>query len=170
MSTSFGRMHKSTGLKPSVVLLLMFAAAAWCPVRSESHVAVGCPITSATPAERSCVPSASHLRESVSSLSIAKRKPRFGDMYECYIIVDVAYTLAGEDDQEQLDCDEVIPLLAQAKYGHVAFEPAFELFLYDDEGVRYIVYVSSNCRYLRIDSNYFTLSRSRARRLKSWLW
>ena len=72
--------------------------------------------------------------------------------------------------QLQLDRDEVLPLLAQAKYGHTAFEPAYELFLYDDEGVRYIVYVSSNCRHLRIDSNYFTLSRSRARRLKSWLW
>ncbi len=169
MSTLFGHLHKSLGLKSSFVVLL-FVAAVTCPVRSETHEAVEGPVAPATTAKGTFAPAAPHLKAYEQPLSMSKRKPRFEDLYECYIIVDVAYALAGEEDQEQLDRDEVLPLLAQAKYGHTAFEPAYELFLYDDEGVRYIVYVSSNCRHLRIDSNYFTLSRSRARRLKSWLW
>ena len=41
-----------------------------------------------------------------------------------------------------------------------AFEPARQVNLFDDYGIRHSVYVSRSCHYLRIDSNYFKLKRS----------
>ena len=45
------------------------------------------------------------------------------------------------------------------------FEPARQVNLFDDYGIRHSVYISCTCRYLRIDSNYFKLKRSATNRL-----
>ena len=41
--------------------------------------------------------------------------------------------------------------------------------LYDDEGIRYVIYLSRSCTLLRIDSNCFRFSARHARRLRRLL-
>lgn len=92
--------------------------------------------------------------------------PRLSDMYECHIITDVEVSVFGEDDFQQIESDDFMALVARGKRTYTPFEPAFQVNLYDDEGIRYCMYVSRSCRFLRIDSNYFKLSRGKAKRLK----
>ena len=99
-------------------------------------------------------------------LVVGSRTPRFHDLYECYIITDVEISPYQEDDYEQVDCEDFMDIIAHAKLWHTAFAVETEVNLYDDEGIRYKLYISRNCRYFRIDSNYFRLSRRNARRLK----
>ena len=98
-------------------------------------------------------------------LLISARAPRFGDLYEVYIITDVEVSEYHADDFEQIDCEEVMAIIAKAKVYNLSFEPAWEMNLYDDEGIRYRLYLSKSCRFLRIDSNYFRLSKRQAKTL-----
>ncbi len=93
--------------------------------------------------------------------------PHFSDLYECYIITDVEVSDYQENDYEQVDCEEFMAIIAKAKLAHTTFAVDKEANLYDDEGVRYKLYISRNCRYFRIDSNYFLLQKRYARRLKA---
>lgn len=97
------------------------------------------------------------------------KNTRFEDFYECYIIIEVESSPYLADEFEQIDCEDFMSIIARAKWGHNAFTPAFELNLYDDEGVRYKLYFSKSCRFFRIDSNYFRLSKRQARLIKSML-
>ena len=92
--------------------------------------------------------------------------PRFVDLYDCYIITDVEVSDYQEDDYEQVDCEEFMAIISRAKLANTAFAVSKEVNLYDDEGIRYKLDLSRNCRYLRVDSNYFRLSKRNARRLK----
>lgn len=96
---------------------------------------------------------------------------RFHDLYECYIITDVevASTEEEEEDYEYVDRDDFMSIICRARKSYVAFEPAYVCNLYDDEGIRYTLYISHNCTYFRIDSNYFRLSNRQARALKQML-
>ena len=94
-----------------------------------------------------------------------QRASRLGDLYACYIICDAEASYADIDDFEQIDSDGFIDIISRAKLFHIAFEPQWIVNLYDDEGIRYHVYVSRSCRYMRIDSNYFKLSRHLSKRL-----
>lgn len=98
--------------------------------------------------------------------SFQKRAPRFEDLYECYIIIDAEVSNYEEDDFEQVDYEELMSIISRAKRSFGGFVPAKEVHLFDDEGIRYRMYVSSSFRFIRIDSNYFKLSKSRAKRLK----
>lgn len=112
-----------------------------------------------------------------------KRAPRFGDMYDCYVIVDAEVSpysmyrtpersdlateiVEVEEEYEQVDYEELMDILARGRYVHAGFLPAWRLQLYDDGGVRYRIYVSRSCRFFRIDGNYFKLPRRQAQRLK----
>lgn len=95
----------------------------------------------------------------------AGRTPRFGDLYDCYIIIDAEVAEYKTDDFEQVDCDDVMALVARARYANTAFLPRWQINLYDDDGIRYMLYVSKSCRFVRIDSNYFKLSRRDSKRL-----
>lgn len=101
----------------------------------------------------------------VGLTSFHKKAPRFGDLYECYIITDVEVSDYDADDYEQIDCEEFMSIIARAKKSHTGFEPAKEVNLYDDEGIRYRLYVSRSGRFFRIDSNYFRLNNRQAKRL-----
>ena len=112
-----------------------------------------------------------------------KRTPRFGDMYDCYVIVDAEVspysvyrapersdlateTVEVEEEYEQVDYEELMDILARGRYIHAGFLPSWRIQLYDDDGVRYRVYVSRSCRFFRIDGNYFKLSRKQSQKLK----
>ena len=99
--------------------------------------------------------------------SSTKRVPRFEEMYECYIITDVEVSDYQADDFEQVDYEEFMSAIARARRAYIGFVPAKEVNLYDDDGVRYRMYISASYRFFRIDSNYFKLSCSQARRLKN---
>ena len=94
------------------------------------------------------------------------RTPRFEDMYECYIIIDVEVSDYDEDEFDQVDCEEFMSIIARAKLSNLAFEPAKKVNLYDDDGIRYNIFNSRSGSLLRIDSNYFQLNRRQAKRLQ----
>lgn len=115
--------------------------------------------------------------------STKRRAPRFGDMYDCYVIVDAEVSpysvyraqersdlateiVEVEEEYEQVDYEELMDILARGRYIHVGFLPSWRIQLYDDDGVRYRVYVSRSCRFFRIDGNYFKLSRKQSQKLK----
>lgn len=104
-------------------------------------------------------------------------------MYDCYIIIDAevspysTYRLPERSDlatgivevdeeYEQVDYEELLDILIRGRYVYSGFLPAWRLQLYDDEGVRYRIYVSKSCRFFRIDGNYFKLPRRQAQRLR----
>lgn len=93
------------------------------------------------------------------------RAPRFGDLYEVYIITDVEFSEYRADDFEQIDCEEIMAVISKAKRDVMSFEPGWEMNLYDDEGIRYRLFLSRSCRFMRIDSNYFRLTRRQAKQL-----
>ncbi len=97
--------------------------------------------------------------------SFQKRGPRLDEMYSLYIIVDAEASGYDGDEFEQIDYEEFLSSIRRARIAYIAFEPAYQVNLFDDYGIRYSVYVSRTCRYLRIDSNYFKLKRSAANRL-----
>ncbi len=97
--------------------------------------------------------------------SFQKRGPRLDEMYSLYIIVDAEASGYDGDEFEQVDHEEFMSAISRARIAYIAFEPAYQVNLFDDYGIRYSVYVSRSCRYLRIDSNYFKLSRRAANRL-----
>ena len=97
---------------------------------------------------------------------ISSSVPRFEDLYECYIIVDAEVSDYQGDDYEQIDYEDFLSSIRRARRAYISFVPAKEVRLYDDEGVRYMVYISKSCRFLRIDSNYFKLSKRQSKRLK----
>ncbi len=99
-----------------------------------------------------------------------RRVPRFEDFYECYIITDVEISDYGAGEYEQIDCDEFMDLVARARYYRKgAFFPDKELNLYDDEGVRYKLYLSRSRTLFRVDSDCFRLTRSQRRQLQQLL-
>ncbi len=97
--------------------------------------------------------------------SFQKRGPRLDEIYSLYIIVDAEATGYDNNEFEQIDYEKLLSSIDRARIAHIAFEPAFQVNLFDDNGIRYSIYVSRSCRYLRIDSNYFKLSRRAAKRL-----
>ncbi|MBP5515538.1 MAG: hypothetical protein J6X86_01185 [Bacteroidales bacterium] len=97
--------------------------------------------------------------------SFQKKTPRFEDMYDCYIITDIEASPYNEDEFEQIDCDDFMEIIARAKLSNKEFVPYTKVNLYDDEGIRYRLYISKSARYFRIDGNYFRLTRSQAKRL-----
>ena len=100
------------------------------------------------------------------SVSFCKHTTRFGDLYDCYIITDAEVALYDEDDEyDQVDCEELMSIIEKGKLSHIAFPSHWLVNLYDDEGIRYKLYISRNCRNFRVDSNYFRLSRRQARAL-----
>ena len=92
--------------------------------------------------------------------------PRFEDLYDCYIIVDAEVSDYQADDFEQIDYEEFLSTVRRARRAYIGFVPAKEVRLYDDEGVRYMMYISKTCRFMRIDSNYFKLNKRQSKRLK----
>ena len=113
-----------------------------------------------------------------------KRTPRFGDMYDCYIIVDAEVSpyssysspqrsdlateiVEVEEEYEQVEYEDLMDILKRGRYVHAGFLPAWRVQLYDDDGVRYRLYVSRSCRFFRIDGNYFKLSYNNAKKLKA---
>ncbi|MCR5193222.1 MAG: hypothetical protein K6D59_07955 [Bacteroidales bacterium] len=97
------------------------------------------------------------------------RAPRFGDMYDCYIICDAEVSPYSDEDYEQVDSDELMDILSTGRYSHTAFVPQWRILLYDDEGVRYRLYTGASCRHFRIDGNYFKLNRKQTKKLKRLL-
>ena len=119
---------------------------------------------------------------SLSSMQLS-RWLRFGDMYDRYIIVDAEVSpyssyrtpersdlateiVEVEEEYEQVDYEELMDILERGRFVYAGFLPAWRLQLYDDDGVRYRVYVSKSCRFFRIDGNYFKLSRRNAKKLQ----
>jgi hypothetical protein len=98
--------------------------------------------------------------------SFQKRGPRLDEMYDTFIIVDAEAADYDEFEFEQIDHEEFIDIINRARLAYIAFEPAWQVNLFDDYGIRYSVYISKSCRYLRIDSNYFKLKRSASKRLQ----
>lgn len=94
------------------------------------------------------------------------RAPRFGDMYDCFIICDAEVSAYADEDYEQVDSDELMEILATGRYSHTAFVPQWRILLYDDDGVRYRIYIDASCRHYRIDGNYFKLKKKQAKRMK----
>ena len=101
--------------------------------------------------------------------SSQKRGPRFDDMYDTYIITDAEASVYDNDDFDQIDYEELIAIISRGRQAYIAFEPAWQINLYDDDGVRYRLYISRSMHFFRVDSNYFRLSKRRAKRLKSLL-
>ena len=112
--------------------------------------------------------------------SASRRPQRFDELYACYIIIDAeAANIAsgGDDGQtsydedifEQIDYEDFLSLIRFAKLSDQAFEPAWQVNLFDDEGVRYRIYFSRSLRLFRIDSNYFQLSRRKGKRMRALL-
>lgn len=99
--------------------------------------------------------------------SSTRRNNRFEDNYDCYIIVDVEISPYGEDDFEQIDCDLFMETIARGKHVPIAFRPDYEATLYDDDGVRYKLYISKSCTYFCVGSDCYKLSRARRKRLQS---
>ncbi len=97
--------------------------------------------------------------------SFQKRGPRLDEIYSLYIIVDAEATGYDNNEFEQIDYEKLLSSIDRARIAHIAFAPAYQVNLFDDYGIRYSIYVSRSCRYLRIDSNYFKLKRSAANRL-----
>ena len=98
--------------------------------------------------------------------SFQRRSPRLDEMYSLYIIVDAEASGYDNDEFEQIDYEDFLSSIHHAHIAYIAFEPAWQVNLFDDEGIRYSVYISKSCRFLRIDSNYFKLSKRAAKRLK----
>ena len=95
-----------------------------------------------------------------------KRTPRFEDLYECYIIVDAEASGYDDDEFEQIDYEDFLSIIHRSRLVYIGFEPAWQVNLFDDYDIRYSIYVSRSCRFIRIGTNYFKLSRRCARRLK----
>ena len=106
----------------------------------------------------------------LSLLAVSGSKtPRFGDLYDCYIIADVEASLYEDDNFYLVDSEEVMTIVEHARKGYLEFVPRYQLNLYDDEGIRYVIYLSRTCTLLRIDSNCFRFSARHARRLRRLL-
>jgi hypothetical protein len=102
----------------------------------------------------------------VACIAAFCKHTRFGDMYDCYIITDAEVTLYDDGEEyDQIDCEDFMSIIERGKLSHTAFSSHWIVNLYDDEGIRYKLYISRNCRYFRVDSNYFYLSRLQARAL-----
>lgn len=101
--------------------------------------------------------------------SFQKRGPRLDEMYSLYIIIDAEASGYDNDEFEQIDYEDFLSAIHRARIVYIAFEPAFQVNLFDDDGIRYSVYVSRSCRYIRIDSNYFKLSKRAAKQLNRLL-
>ena len=101
--------------------------------------------------------------------SFQKRGPRLDDMYSLYIIVDAEASGYDDDEFEQIDYEEFLAAIQRARLAYIAFEPAYQVNLFDDYGIRYSVYVSRSCRFVRIDSNYFKLSKRASKHLRRLL-
>lgn len=101
----------------------------------------------------------------LSLTSFQKRGPRLEEMYDTYIIVDAEASGYDDDEFEQIDYEEFLATIHRARLAYIAFEPAWQVNLFDDYGIRYSVYISKSCRFIRIDSNYFRLSKRQAKRL-----
>lgn len=110
----------------------------------------------------------------------ARRPARFDDLYACYIITDAeaaniarsgeeGMTEYDEDLFEQVDYEDFLSLIRGARLSDVAFEPAWQVNLYDDDGVRYRIFFSRSLLLFRIDSNYFSLSRRKGKRMRALL-
>ena len=97
--------------------------------------------------------------------SSQRRGPRLEEMYDTFIIVDAEAANYDEYEFEQIDYEDFIAIINRARLAYIAFEPAWQVNLFDDYGIRYSVYVSRSCRFIRIDSNYFKLSRRAAKSL-----
>lgn len=98
--------------------------------------------------------------------SSSRRQQRFEDFYECYIIVDAEVADYGSDDYEQVDYEILLGLVSRARHVPIAFHPAKQVNLYDDDGIRYNLYISHSCAYVSVDSDTFRLSRHNRRALK----
>lgn len=106
----------------------------------------------------------------LTSSSVSHHKPRFEDLYECYVISDAEVSYYDNPDEfEQIDYEELLDIVRHARYKPVAFERAWLINLYDDEGIRYNLSVSRSCRFVRVDANSFQLSRCAARHLEHLL-
>lgn len=97
--------------------------------------------------------------------STTRRHQRFEDNYDCFIIVDVEVSPYGEDEFEQIDCDIFMETIARGKHVPIAFRPDYEANLYDDDGVRYKLYLSKSCTYISVGSDTYKLSKSRRKTL-----
>lgn len=96
-------------------------------------------------------------------------RPRFEDLYACYIICDAEATGYDDDEYEQIDYEDFLNAIRRSRYKPVAFERAWQVHLFDDDGIRYTVYVSRSCRFVRVDADSFQLTRRAAKRLKTIL-
>lgn len=101
-------------------------------------------------------------------LCAAAKHNRFGDIYDCFVIIDAEVSERGAD-YEQVDYEELLSIVSHARLHYISFEPRWQVNLYDDEGVRYHLYVSRNGTFLRIDSNLFRLSSRKAKKLRKLL-
>ena len=97
--------------------------------------------------------------------SFQRHAPRFDEMYECHIITDAEVTLYGEDDFEQIDSEEIMAAIAHGRRVGVTFRPRYLVHLFDDDGIRYKLYISKSGFYVSVDSNTFKLSRFRRNQL-----
>jgi len=94
-----------------------------------------------------------------------RRADRFGDLYECYIITDVEVSEYTVDYYEEVDCEDFMRILARGRKEYISFYPAWEANLYDDDGIRYKIYISQSGTFFRIDSDSFRLSKRLRNRL-----
>ena len=94
-----------------------------------------------------------------------RRAARFEDMYECHIITDIEVSEYTADDYEEVDCEALMHLLARGRFRYISFYPAWEANLYDDEGIRYKLYISKSGTFFRVDSDCFQLSTRRRNKL-----
>ncbi len=80
-------------------------------------------------------------------------------MYECRIITDVEVSEYGVDEYEQVECDDFMRVIAKGRHEQLSFYPAWEANLYDDDGMRYKIYISQTGTFFRIDGDSFRLPR-----------
>lgn len=97
--------------------------------------------------------------------SSQRRGPRLDEIYDTYIIVDAEAGGYYDDYFEQIDYEEFLSTINRAWLSDIAFEPAWQVNLFDDYGIRYSVYVSKSCRFVRINTNYFKLSKRASKKL-----
>ena len=101
--------------------------------------------------------------------SSQRRGPHLDDIYSLYIIVDAEASGYDDDEFEQIDYEDFLSTIHRGRLAYIAFEPAWQVNLFDDYGIRYSVYVSRSCRFVRIDSNYFKLSKRASKHLRQIL-
>jgi len=96
---------------------------------------------------------------SAFSADTTRRADRFDDLYECHIITDVEVSEYTADYYEEVDRDAFMGILARGRHEYVSFYPAWEANLYDDDGIRYKIYISKSGAFFRIDSDCFRLPK-----------